>query len=166
MIIHRPKLRWSPKIGHIMHRRICPSIRDRRWREAVNAVTLWDDNRPKIKNLVCWGGCNCTRSGRIPEQVWMHHRPATGTGPVNFCRCERNTNEWNGTGMGPEWDRNANRNRCEHGHSVVDRWSTSRDYDVVLRRKWQPLPVLKYRGMIDTHIHLYIHCIPLHHFTI
>ena len=102
MIIHRPKLRWSPKLGHIiMHRRICPSIRDRlrRWREAVNAVTLRDDSRPKIKNLVCWGGgCNRTRSGRVPEQVWTRHRPATGTGPVNFCRCERNTNEWNGTG--------------------------------------------------------------------
>ena len=112
MIIHRPKLRWSPKLGHIiMHRRICPSIRDRlrRWREAVNAVTLRDDNRPKIKNLVCWGGgggLNRTRSGRVPEQVWTRHRPATGTGPVNFCRCERNTNEWNGTGTGPERDRN------------------------------------------------------------
>ena len=57
----------------------------------------------KLKNLVCWGGvCNRTRSGRVPEQVWTRHRPATGTGPVNFCRCERNTNEWNGTGTGPE----------------------------------------------------------------
>ena len=101
MNIHRPKLRWCPKLGHIVHRRICPSIRDRlrRWREAVNTVALRDENRPKIKNLVCWGGvCNRTRSGRVPEQVWTRHRPATGTGPVNFCRCERNTNEWNGTG--------------------------------------------------------------------
>ena len=31
--------------------------------------------------------------------------------------------------------------------SIVDRWSTSRVYDVVLRRKWQPLPVIKYRGL-------------------
>ena len=37
------------------------------------------------------------------------------SGPVNFCRCERYTNEWNGTGTGPERDRNANRNMCEHG---------------------------------------------------
>ena len=104
MIIHRPKLRWSPKLGHIMHRRICPSIRDRhrRWREAVNAVTLRGENRPTIKNLVCWGGYNRTRSGRVPEQVWTRHRPATGMGPVNFFRCERNTNEWNGTGTGLE----------------------------------------------------------------
>ena len=27
---------------------------------------------------------------------------ATGTGPVNFGRCERYTNEWNGTGTGLE----------------------------------------------------------------
>ena len=35
------------------------------------AVTLRDDNRPKIKNPVCWGVCVCnrTRSGRVPEQV-------------------------------------------------------------------------------------------------
>ena len=43
-----------------------------------------------------------TRSGCVPEQVWMGHRPETGTVPVNFSRCERYTNEWNGTGTGPE----------------------------------------------------------------
>ena len=62
----------------------------------------WKQTQNK-KNLVCWGGgYNRTRSGRVPEQVWTRHRPATGTDPVNFCRCERNTNEWNGTGTGLE----------------------------------------------------------------
>ena len=55
---------------------------------------------------VGWGGVVCvnrtTRSGCVPEQVWTGHRPETGTVPVNFSRCERYTNEWNGTGTGPE----------------------------------------------------------------
>ena len=29
------------------------------------------------------------------------HRPENGTVPVNMSRCERYTNEWNGTGTGP-----------------------------------------------------------------
>ena len=59
-------------------------------------------------NLKTWcaggvGGVNrITRSGCVPEQVWTGHRPETGTVPVNFSRCERYTNEWNGTGTGPE----------------------------------------------------------------
>ena len=118
MIIHRPKLRWSPKLEHfIMHRRICPSIRDRlrRWLEAVNAVTVRDDNIPKIKNLVCWGGgCNRTHSGRKCERVTgpqpervrsffagVNATRTSGTGP------ERDRN---GTGTGPERDRDRDRN--------------------------------------------------------
>ena len=60
-------------------------------------------------NLKTWcaggwgGGVNrTTRSGCVPEQVWTGHGPETGTVPVNLSRCERYTNEWNGTGTGPE----------------------------------------------------------------
>ena len=45
----------------------------------------------------------------------MRHRPATGTGRVNFCRCDRYTNESNGTGTGPERDRNGTRARTGTG---------------------------------------------------
>ena len=69
----------------------------------VHVITL-------TSNLKTWcagggwvGGVNrTTRSGCVPEQVWTGHRPETGTVPVNFPRCERYTNEWNGTGTGPE----------------------------------------------------------------
>ena len=136
MIIHRPKLRWSPKLGHIiMHRRICPSIRDRlrRWREAVNAVTLWDDNRPKIKNLVCWGGGGVT----VCVPVAFRNKCERVTGPERvrsifaghevWTQHERVERDRNGTGTGPErepeqvWTRpnNLNYQAC---HSVGDLW--------------------------------------------
>ena len=118
MIIHRPKLRWSPKLRHIMHRRICPSIRDRlrRWREAVNAVTLRDDNRPKIKNLMCCGGVCVTV--RVPVAFRNKCERVTGPQPERVRSIFAGVNATRTSGTGPERDRNANRNRCEHGLCV------------------------------------------------
>ena len=69
------------------------------WMRA-HMITLTSD-----LNTWCAGVCcvnRTTRSGCVPEQVWTGHRPETGTVPVNFSRCERYTNEWNGTGTGTE----------------------------------------------------------------
>ena len=120
MIIYRPKLRWSPKLGHIMHRRICPSIRDRlrRLREAVNAVTLRDDNRPKIKNLVCWGGVCVTV--RVPVAFRNKCERVTGPQPERVRSIFAGVNATRTSGTGPKRDRNANRNRCEHGPCNLD----------------------------------------------
>ena len=117
MIIHRPKLRWSPKLGHIMHRRICPSIRDRLrwWREAVNAVTLRDDNRPKLKNLVCWGGVCVTV--RVPIAFRNKCERVTGPQPERVRSIYAGVNATQTSGTGPERNRNAKRNRCENGLS-------------------------------------------------
>ena len=119
MNIHRPKLRWSPKLGHMTHRRICPSIRDRLIDDAKPSTLSPSEmtTDPKLKTRCAWGGCVCnrTRSGSVPEQVWTRHRPATGTGPVNFCRCERYTNEWNVTETWPERDRNGTGTRTGTG---------------------------------------------------
>ena len=111
MIIHRPKLRWSPKLGHIMHRRICPWIRDRlhRWREAVNAVTLRDGNRPKIKkNLVCWGGGGVTVrvpggvTVRVPVAFRNKCEHVTGPQPERVRSIFAGVNATRTTGTGPE----------------------------------------------------------------
>ena len=119
MNIHRAKLRWSPKLGHITRRRICPSIRDRlrRWREAVNAVTLRDDNRPKITNPVCWGGVCVTV--RVPVAFRNKCERVTGPQPERFRSIFPDVNATRTSGTGPERDRNANRNRCEHGLRIL-----------------------------------------------
>ena len=120
MNIHRAKLRWSPKLGHIVHRRICPWIRDRlrRWREAVNAVALRDENRPKIKNLVCWGGVCVTV--RVPVAFRNKCERVTGPQPERVRSIFAGVNATRTSGTGPERDRNANRNKCEHGLRELD----------------------------------------------
>ena len=108
MIIHRPKLRWSPKLAH-HHASAYPSIRDRlrRWREAVNAVTLRDDNRPKLKRWCSGGGgCNRTRSGTSVNASQASNRNGCGQFLQVWTQHERVERDRNGTGTGPERDRN------------------------------------------------------------
>ena len=118
MNIHRPKLRWSPKLGHIVHRRICPSIRDRlrRWREAVNDVALRDENRPKIKKTWCAEGVCVTV--RVPVAFRNKCERVTGPQPERVRSIFAGVNATRTSGTGPERDRNANRNKCEHGLSM------------------------------------------------
>ena len=95
--------------------RICPSIRDRlrRCREAFNAVTLRDDNRPKIKNLMCCGGVCVTV--RVPVAFRNKCERVTGPQPGRVRSIFARVNATRTSGTGPEQDQNANRNRCEHG---------------------------------------------------
>ena len=61
------------------------------------ASLFWTMRREHGSRTMLW-----TYEWCVMAHARRRRRPATGTGPVNFGRCERYTNEWNGTGTGPE----------------------------------------------------------------
>ena len=62
--------------------------------------------------------CNRTRSGRVPVAFRNKCERVTGPQPERVRSIFAGVNATRTSGTGPERDRNANRNRCEHGRSA------------------------------------------------
>ena len=72
----------------------------------------------KLKTLVCWGG---DVTVRVPVAFRNKCERVTGPQPERVRSIFAGVNATRTSGTGPERDRNANRNRCEHGLSLLPR---------------------------------------------